>query len=52
VPSLLSRLNSGVRHLFNRAIEAGTQMYLSAVTVGELRRGVALIRRNGIDSLL
>lgn len=39
--------NSGVRHFFERAMEARSQLYLSAITVGELRRGAGLIRHRG-----
>jgi toxin FitB len=41
------RANAGVRAFFERADEDGHQLYLSVVTVGELRRGVDLIRHRG-----
>ena len=40
-----SRANKGVRAFFQQAIDHGTPMFLSVVTVGELRRGVESIRR-------
>ena len=42
-----SRANPGVIDFFNRVAAAGDPVYLSAVTVGELRRGVELIRLRG-----
>jgi toxin FitB len=41
------RANAGVRAFFDRANEGGHHLYLSVVTVGELRRGVDLIRHRG-----
>lgn len=42
-----SKANKGVRRFFKRAIEEQAQMFMSVVTVGELRRGVELIRYRG-----
>ena len=42
-----SRASPGVIDFFNRAAVAGDPVYLSAVTIGELRRGVELIRLRG-----
>ena len=42
-----ARANQGVIHFFKTAIAANTALYVSAVTVGELRRGVDLIRYRG-----
>jgi predicted nucleic acid-binding protein len=41
------RANSGVRAFFRQAAREGAALYLSALTVGELQRGVALIRHRG-----
>ena len=42
-----SRANPGVIAFFNRVASAGDPVYLSVITIGELRRGVELIRRRG-----
>lgn len=42
-----SRANPGVIEFFNRVARAGDPVYLSVITVGELRRGVELIRQRG-----
>ena len=42
-----SRANPGVQAFFETAKEGGHRLYLSVVTVGELRRGVDLIRHRG-----
>lgn len=42
-----SKANKGVRAFFKEAIENGTPTFISVVTVGELRRGVELIRHRG-----
>ena len=42
-----SKANKGVRAFFKQTIEDETQMFISVVTVGELRRGVELIRYRG-----
>ena len=42
-----SNANKGVRDFFRKAVREDTPLFLSVVTVGELRRGVALIRHRG-----
>ena len=42
-----SKANKGVREFFKQAIEDETRMFMSVVTVGELRRGVESIRYLG-----
>ena len=37
----------GVQAFFHRCAQQGTPLYLSVITVGELRRGVELIRHRG-----
>lgn len=39
--------NAGVRAFFSRASQEGVELYLSAVTIGELRQGVERIRHRG-----
>lgn len=39
-----SKANTGVRAFFKQAIEDETRIFISVVTVGELRRGVESIR--------
>jgi toxin FitB len=39
--------NPGVAAFFEKAIASGEPVYLSAISVGELRRGVELIRHRG-----
>jgi predicted nucleic acid-binding protein len=41
------RANRGVREFFAKTIKAKEQVYISVVTIGELRRGVELIRHRG-----
>ena len=41
------RANAGVLTFFRQAQGSGVALYLSVVTVGELRRGVELIRHRG-----
>lgn len=41
------KANQGVTAFFQKAARDGAAIYLSAVTVGELRRGVELIRHRG-----
>jgi predicted nucleic acid-binding protein len=41
------KANPGVRVFFARIINNKERVYISVVTVGELRRGVELIRRRG-----
>ena len=40
-------INSGVKDFFAQAAFNNTPMYISVVTVGELRRGIELIRYRG-----
>ena len=42
-----TKANKGVAKFFRQAAKDDTALYLSAVTVGELRRGVELIRHRG-----
>ncbi len=42
-----SKANKGVRAFFKQAIEDESRLFISVVTVGELRRGVELIRYRG-----
>jgi len=42
--------NAGVRQFFDSAITENTRLYVSAITIGELRRGVDLILHRG-DSI-
>ena len=42
-----SKANSGVRAFFSRAAQQETRLYISVITVGELRRGVEMIRYRG-----
>ena len=42
-----SKGNRGVRAFFKQAIEEETSLFISVVTVGELRRGVESIRHRG-----
>lgn len=42
-----AKANPGVTAFFKRVASSGEAIYLSAVTVGELRRGIELIRRRG-----
>jgi predicted nucleic acid-binding protein len=42
--------NAGVRAFFSRASDEGAELYLSAVTIGELRQGVERIRHRGDKS--
>lgn len=39
--------NAGVRQFFTTASRVGTDLYLSVVTIGELRQGVERIRHRG-----
>jgi predicted nucleic acid-binding protein len=41
------KANSGVRTFFDGASRDGVDLYLSVVTIGELRQGVERIRRRG-----
>jgi predicted nucleic acid-binding protein len=42
-----SKANNGVRAFFNKIMEDKSPVFISVVTVGELRRGVELIRYRG-----
>ncbi len=42
-----AKANRGVAGFFEAAAAAGEPVFLSAISVGELRRGVELIRRRG-----
>ena len=42
-----SKTNKGVRTFFNKVVENKSQVFVSVVTIGELRRGVELIRYRG-----
>lgn len=41
------KANRGVQEFFRKAVENQTPLFVSVVTVGELRRGVELIRYRG-----
>jgi predicted nucleic acid-binding protein len=41
------RANKGVRAFFRRIVKEDVDLYLSAVTIGELRRGIEIIRHRG-----
>lgn len=42
-----ARANEGVRRFFQRIIEDKSSIFVSVVTLGELRRGIELIRHRG-----
>jgi predicted nucleic acid-binding protein len=42
-----SKMNTGVREFFKQAAREEMRIFISVVTVGELRRGVELIRHRG-----
>ena len=42
-----ARANEGVAKFFRQAAKDDSALYISAVTVGELRRGIELIRHRG-----
>lgn len=42
-----SKANPGVMQFFSRAASAGEPVYLSVISVGELRRGIEIIRLRG-----
>jgi predicted nucleic acid-binding protein len=42
-----ARADAGVHRFFEQASAGGVPLYLSAITVGELRRGVELMRHRG-----
>lgn len=41
------KANPGVRQFFDTAVDNGHRLYVSAITIGELRRGVDLIFHRG-----
>ncbi|MGD1855690.1 MAG: PIN domain-containing protein [Leptolyngbyaceae cyanobacterium] len=41
------KANLGVQHFFQSAMAQDSRLYISVVTIGELRRGVDLIRHRG-----
>lgn len=41
------RANAGVRTFFRSASRAGAALFLSAITIGELRQGTEIIRHRG-----
>ena len=42
-----NRANTGVRNFFKQVIQDSVPVYVSVVTIGELRRGIELIRHRG-----
>jgi len=42
-----SKTNKGVKSFFNQVINEKTSLFISVVTIGELRRGIELIRHRG-----
>jgi hypothetical protein len=42
--------NVGVRAFFSQAVREGAELYLSAVTIGELQQGIERIRHRGDNS--
>lgn len=42
-----NKANPGVQQFFQNAIEQDARLYISVITLGELRRGVELIRYRG-----
>jgi predicted nucleic acid-binding protein len=42
-----SKANLGVLQFFQQAVEQTAPLYLSVITIGELRRGVEIIRHRG-----
>ena len=42
-----AKANIGVRRFFKQSVEDGLRVFISVVTVGELRRGVESIRHRG-----
>jgi len=45
-----NKANPGVRQFFDAAIQDNAPLYISAITIGELRRGVDLIFHRGDSS--
>ena len=44
-----SKANRGVKAFFSKVVNEESALYLSVVTIGEIRRGVELIRHRGDD---
>lgn len=44
-----SKMNAGVRSFFEQVTRDASDLYLSVITVGELRRGIELMRHRGDD---
>ena len=44
------KANPGVQKFFGKAMDQKARLYLSVITIGELRRGVDLIRHRGDQS--
>jgi predicted nucleic acid-binding protein len=42
-----TKANRGVRQFFRRVIKERTPVFLSVITIGELRRGIELLRHRG-----
>jgi predicted nucleic acid-binding protein len=42
-----AKANRGVRQFFRRVIKERTPVFLSVITIGELRRGIELLRHRG-----
>ena len=42
-----NKVNLGVQKFFQQAAERESQLYISVITLGELRRGVELVRHRG-----
>ena len=42
-----TKANRGVRQFFRRVIKECTPVFLSVITIGELRRGIELLRYRG-----
>lgn len=42
-----SKMNEGVKGFIEQVIQTNKNLYLSVVTIGELRRGIELIRHRG-----
>ncbi|MGH8487987.1 MAG: type II toxin-antitoxin system VapC family toxin [Gammaproteobacteria bacterium] len=41
------KANAGVNRFFKEAAAAGTPLFISVITVGEIRRGIELLRHRG-----
>ncbi|WP_017840680.1 PIN domain-containing protein [Methylotuvimicrobium buryatense] len=44
------KANSGVQEFFDKVIQENVPIYISAITIGELRRGVDLIFHRGDET--